>query len=41
MVGDMGRTELAVSAEEGARMLFETVKVHQRFAESDSFGRVL
>lgn len=26
MVGDMGRTELAVSAEEGARMLFETVQ---------------
>jgi len=24
-VGDLGRTELAVSAEEGARMLFETV----------------
>jgi len=26
MVGDLGRTELAVSAEEGARMLFETVQ---------------
>lgn len=26
MVGDMGRTELAASAEEGARMLFETVQ---------------
>jgi len=26
MVGDMGRTELAVSAEEGARMLFETAQ---------------
>jgi len=26
MVGDLGRTELAVSAEEGARMLFETVR---------------
>lgn len=26
MVGDMGRTELASSAEEGARMLFETVQ---------------
>lgn len=26
MVGDMGRTELAVSAEDGARMLFETVQ---------------
>lgn len=26
MVGDMGRTELAVNAEEGARMLFETVQ---------------
>lgn len=26
MVGDMGRTELAASAEEGAQMLFETVQ---------------
>src|SRR5262244_2551810 len=26
MVGDLGRTELAVSAEEGARMLFKTVQ---------------
>jgi hydroxyacylglutathione hydrolase len=26
MVGDMGRTELAASAEEGARMLFDTVQ---------------
>lgn len=26
MVGDLGRTELAVSAEEGARILFETVQ---------------
>ena len=26
MVGDLGRTELAVSADEGARMLFETVR---------------
>lgn len=26
MVGDMGRTELAASAEEGARMLFESVQ---------------
>ena len=26
MVGDVGRTELATSAEEGARMLFETVQ---------------
>ena len=26
MVGDIGRTELAVSAEDGARMLFETVQ---------------
>ena len=26
MVGDLGRTELAVSAEEGARMLFDTVQ---------------
>lgn len=26
MVGDLGRTELAVGAEEGARMLFETVQ---------------
>jgi glyoxylase-like metal-dependent hydrolase (beta-lactamase superfamily II) len=26
MVGDLGRTELAVSAEEGARMLFQTVQ---------------
>ena len=26
MVGDLGRTELAASAEDGARMLFETVQ---------------
>jgi glyoxylase-like metal-dependent hydrolase (beta-lactamase superfamily II) len=26
MVGDLGRTELAISAEQGARMLFETVQ---------------
>jgi len=26
MVGDLGRTELAMSAEEGARMLFEAVQ---------------
>jgi hypothetical protein len=44
MVGDMGRTELAASAEEGAHMLFESVqklKSLPAFATRDLFAGIL
>jgi hydroxyacylglutathione hydrolase len=44
MVGDMGRTELAATTEEGARMLFESVqklKSLPAFATRDLFAGIL